>query len=108
MSEAIDQKVARLMVLVNQQADDEALWCDARTIFESMLQEALRRLHAAIESTPQPDPYITELIDRLRDKTDIIPDMTVRQANAHLVCLCNDAADALEAAHGIKEQSHDQ
>tara|TARA_R110000868_G_scaffold383668_1_gene650942 strand:- start:1743 stop:1925 length:183 start_codon:yes stop_codon:yes gene_type:complete len=48
------------------------------------------------------DQYIIELIDRLRDKTDIIPDMTVRQANAHLVCLCAEAADALEAAYNTK------
>jgi len=57
---------------------------------------------AAIAAASQPDPYIAELIDRLRDKTDIIPDMTVRQANAHLVGLCDDAADALEAAYNTK------
>ena len=60
--------------------------------------------HARVSrrSTPMPDPYITELIDRLRDKWDIIPDMTVRQSNAQLVCLCDEAADALEAAYNIK------
>jgi hypothetical protein len=48
------------------------------------------------------DQYIAELIDRLRDKTDTMPDMTVRQANAQLVCLCDEAADALVAAYNIK------
>lgn len=35
--------------VVNEQAEDEALWCDAVHITEVMLQEALRRLHAAVE-----------------------------------------------------------
>ena len=40
--------------------------------------------------------HTEDLITRLRDKSDIIPDMTVRQANAHLICLCEEAADELE------------
>jgi hypothetical protein len=40
--------------LVNEQAEDEALWCKAHTVIESLLQAALRKLHAEIESAPQP------------------------------------------------------
>lgn len=32
------------------QAEDEALWCPARTVVEAHLQAALRRLHAEIEA----------------------------------------------------------
>lgn len=35
--------------VVAEQAGDEALWFNAETITENMLQEALRRLHAAVE-----------------------------------------------------------
>ncbi|MBC7621232.1 MAG: hypothetical protein H7293_19985 [Candidatus Saccharibacteria bacterium] len=40
------------MKLVSEQAEDEALWCKAHTIIESLLQAALRKLHAAIEAQP--------------------------------------------------------
>jgi hypothetical protein len=39
-----------LMELVESQALDEALWCDALTATEAYLQSELRRLHAAIEA----------------------------------------------------------
>lgn len=44
--------------LVNEQAIDDGLWFFARTAPEAYLQEALRRLHAAVEShfTPRSKP----------------------------------------------------
>ena len=39
----------KLMAVVNEQAEDEALWFIAEYITEDFLQRALRRLHAAIE-----------------------------------------------------------
>lgn len=35
--------------IVNEQADDDGLWCEAATATEAYLQQALRRLHAAVE-----------------------------------------------------------
>lgn len=35
--------------VVEDQANDERLWCVAETIMEDTLQRELRRLHAAIE-----------------------------------------------------------
>lgn len=35
--------------LVNEQAEDEGLWCNAQNVVEAYLQQELRRLHAAIE-----------------------------------------------------------
>lgn len=40
--------------VVNQQAEDEALWCIADNIVEAHFQQELRRLHAAIETNPDP------------------------------------------------------
>lgn len=40
--------------VVNEQAEDEGLWFIAETITEAMLQDALRRLTAAVEGTPWP------------------------------------------------------
>lgn len=40
--------------VVNQQAEDEALWFDAERITEHILQNALRRLHAAVEGEEPP------------------------------------------------------
>lgn len=37
------------VAVVNEQAEDEALWCQALTATEAYLQAALRRLHAAVE-----------------------------------------------------------
>ena len=42
-----------LQSIVNEQAEDPALWCLEPTIAEHMLQIALRRLHAAIEAAAQ-------------------------------------------------------
>ena len=38
------------LMLVEQQAEDEALWFLHPTAPEAYLQEALRRLHAAVEA----------------------------------------------------------
>jgi hypothetical protein len=35
--------------VVDEQANDEGLWFDAETAAEAYVQQALRRLHAAIE-----------------------------------------------------------
>ncbi len=35
--------------IVNEQAEDDALWFDANYATEAYLQQALRRLHAAVE-----------------------------------------------------------
>jgi hypothetical protein len=40
-----------LYELVDKQAEDEALWFDADYITEAYIQEALRKLHYAIEAT---------------------------------------------------------
>lgn len=39
----------RARQLVDEQAEDEALWCMADSIVEAYVQQELRRLHAAIE-----------------------------------------------------------
>jgi hypothetical protein len=41
-----------LQKLVDEQAEDEGLWCEAANIVEAYLQQELRRLHAAIENRP--------------------------------------------------------
>lgn len=41
--------------IVNAQAEDEGLWFRPQTVGEDMLQKALRRLHAAVES-PSGEP----------------------------------------------------
>ena len=40
-----------VLALVAEQAEDEACWFRRPTITEAYLQQELRRLHAAIEST---------------------------------------------------------
>ena len=40
------------MDVIKEQAEDEALWFFAERITESILQKALRRLHAAVEGEP--------------------------------------------------------
>jgi hypothetical protein len=42
--------VAELRAIVDEQAEDAGLWFDATTITEAYLQQALRWLHAAVES----------------------------------------------------------
>lgn len=37
------------LLIVEEQAEDEGLWFEAQTAGEAYLQEALRRLHAAVE-----------------------------------------------------------
>lgn len=37
------------ILVAREQAEDEALWCEARHITEAILQKALRRLAAAVE-----------------------------------------------------------
>ena len=49
------------MIVVAEQAEDEGIWFFAEHITESILQQALRRLHAAVEGVPfesiQPKKY---------------------------------------------------
>jgi hypothetical protein len=45
----LEAKLSRVKELVNEQADDDALWCVAGTAFEAYLQQELRRLHSVIE-----------------------------------------------------------
>lgn len=39
----------KIRSVVNEQAEDEGLWCDTRYASEAYLQAALRRLHEVIE-----------------------------------------------------------
>jgi hypothetical protein len=43
---------ARVQQVVDEQADDEGLWCKPETIVEDYLQKALRRLHRVCEGEP--------------------------------------------------------
>jgi hypothetical protein len=53
--------------VVSEQAEDEGLWFAAATASEAYLQQALRRLHAAVEQPPLPvqEPVgeVTEVSD---------------------------------------------
>jgi len=42
-------RLSKVMALINEQAEDEALWFNPHSTTEAYLQQALRRLHAAIE-----------------------------------------------------------
>jgi hypothetical protein len=49
-----EERLKEARKVVDEQAKDEGLWFDAVYITESMLQQALRRLHAAVEGkTPE-------------------------------------------------------
>lgn len=50
----------KILGLVNAQAEDEGLWCQAEYISEAMLQQALRYLHEVIENETQ-----LEVVERL-------------------------------------------
>ena len=41
--------IEKAMALINEQAEDDCLWFGAATASEEYLQQALRRLHAALE-----------------------------------------------------------
>lgn len=43
--------ISRAQELVNEQANDPALWFTAQTAPEAYLQQELRRLHAAVEES---------------------------------------------------------
>lgn len=43
------EKIAEARKLVDEQAEDEGIWFKAETAPEAMLQQELRRLHAAVE-----------------------------------------------------------
>lgn len=45
-----ESRLAAIQAVVDQQAEDEGLWFEARTAPEAYLQQELRRLHAVIES----------------------------------------------------------
>ena len=51
--------------LVNRQAEDEGLWFEAVTAPEAHLQAALRKLHAAVESSQKQVPMTEGEIDDL-------------------------------------------
>lgn len=46
----------QLRELVNQQAEDDGLWFQAQTAPEAYLQQELRKLHAAVESSAPTSP----------------------------------------------------
>ena len=45
----MDPRLGKALAVVNEQANDEALWFQPVYITEDILQQALRRLHEAIE-----------------------------------------------------------
>jgi hypothetical protein len=47
---AVDAGAKAARTLVNEQAEDEGLWFQARTAPEAYLQQELRRLHTAVEA----------------------------------------------------------
>lgn len=59
----------RLLAVASEQAEDETLWFITGTAPEAHLQEALRRIHAIIESEPEatldPDRRLARARDRL-------------------------------------------
>ena len=50
----LDRIKERPLDVVTEQAEDEGLWFIAQTAPEAHLQDALRRLTAAVEGTPWP------------------------------------------------------
>lgn len=46
--------LAPLRALVDEQAEDEGLWFGIETIREAYIQQALRKLHDAIEEIDKP------------------------------------------------------
>jgi len=57
------------MQLVTKQADDEGLWFEALTAPEAHLQAALRKLHAAVESSQKQVPMTDEQAAAIRTLT---------------------------------------
>ena len=45
-----EPRLTQVQRIVDEQAEDEGLWCQAANIVEAYLQQELRRLHAAIEN----------------------------------------------------------
>lgn len=43
------EALTAIQAAVDMQAEDDALWFDARTVTEAYLQQELRKLHAVIE-----------------------------------------------------------
>ena len=63
------EKLRRLQAaqaIVNEQAEDEGLWCVARSIVEAHLQQELRRLHEAVEGKSRVDCALEALTPRER------------------------------------------
>ena len=58
--------------LVDQQAEDDGLWFNAKTAPEAHLQQALRALHAAIEASPSPSSVerLRPLIEQWRERKE--------------------------------------
>lgn len=50
------QEATGARAVVDEQAEDEGLWFDAETVGEELLQQALRRLHAAVEDGAPHEP----------------------------------------------------
>ena len=55
-AEVYESRYAALRAIVDEQAEDEGLWFKAETAPEAYLKQELRKLHAAVESTPQSIP----------------------------------------------------
>jgi len=47
--EQLEQRIAHIRAVVNEQANDGGLWFVAETAAEGYLQQELRKLHKAVE-----------------------------------------------------------
>ena len=50
--------------VVNEQAEDEGLWCHPHYASEAYMQQALRRLHAAVEGVSPTEAALRALSQR--------------------------------------------
>ena len=64
----VEARLASIQALVDEQAEKDGLWCDAKTATEGYLQGALRRLHEAVEGKTGDECAVDALkgIDRER------------------------------------------
>ena len=94
------QVASTALQLVNRQAEDEGLWFEAVTAPEAHLQAALRKLHAAVESSQKQVPMTEDEIEALADK------YLKYQEEPSRVSGVFDFARAVEQHHGIGEKNH--
>jgi hypothetical protein len=73
--------------IVEEQANDEGLWfIDKRTASEAYLQQALRRLHAAIKAEPEPEVLAIEEATLQRDPVTGMYNILERLPKDHGSC----------------------